>query len=350
MIMKKHKKIRAVLISIISVIMVFVIALVLLGIFGKGCFTFPVAKKDVFEKEKNAQYASALTVKDNKIYSQNGQQFIFKGLMVPDSARLYNDKNFNEKYFDKVFKTGVNTIRIPVHPDRWIHDKYYLWRYLDKIVGWSVKNNKYVIIDLHFIGNVLTGSGDQMVDVGKKPYQFSIKFWTDIADYFKDVPNVIYEIYNEPAMISAGDWGRYATTLVDTIRKTGSEQLILVSGIDYSYDLSYWVDNPVKDSNVAYTAHIYPNRNGWAEYFSKISDTLPVVVTEWGYISEREIAKQLFLIGTRNNFGEPMIKFMKEKQIGWIACWYDDSWEPPMFFHNTDKKTDWGNFISGKLK
>ena len=28
-----------------------------------------------------------------------------------------------------------------------------------------------------------------------------------------------------------------------------------------------------------------------------------------------------------------------------LACWYDDYWEPPMFYKNSNEKTNWGEFI-----
>lgn len=310
----------------------------------------PVSKTEEYELEKDAKYASQLTVKGTKIYKDNGEQVILKGVMVPELSRLDTEGKFNKTYFDELFEYGVNTIRIPVHPDKWVQDEYYLWRYLDQVVDWAVQHNIYVIIDLHFIGNVLTGTGAEMVDVGQNPYEFSIDFWDTVSNYFKNVPNVIYEIYNEPAQIDATSWSECANKLVTTIRNTGSNQLVIVSGIDYSYDVSYWTSNAIKDSNVVYAAHIFPNRSGSIERFTKLSDTLPIVVTEWGYIAETENAKQAYLIGTRKDYGEPMIRFMKEQEISWIACWYDNEWEPPMFLEDHKATTDWGEFVLNELQ
>jgi endoglucanase len=270
--------------------------------------------------------------------------------MVPEVKKLNMEKNFKEAYFEQVFSCGGNVIRIPVHPNEWVADEYYLWRYLDPIVTWAIERNNYVIIDLHFIGNIESGAGSEMVDVGMNPFDFSIEFWNIVASFFKDVPNIIFEIYNESAAISGSVWKKYAKALVDTIRKTGANQLILVSGNDYSYDLSCWENEPLMDANIAYTAHIFPNRVAWEQKFKSIAEKLPIVVTEWGYASEAGLVKQNYLVGNRENYGEPLIQFMQEHGIGWTACWYDDGWEPPMFFEGMEELTSWGKFVMEQLK
>ncbi len=119
----------------------------------------------------------------------------------------------------------------------------------------------------------------------------------------------------------------------------------MVSGVDYSYDLSYWAEHPMNKTNNAYTAHIFPNRKGWIENYETVTDQLPVVITEWGYILEEELTEHNYLVGTRLDYGEPMIQFMEEKEVSWIACWYDDEWDPPIFLDDRNTKTDWGEFV-----
>ncbi len=331
----------------IGVIIIIIAGLILLG---KGNLSLPVAKKEVFEVDNKDKYAQALYVKDNKIFNESGEQILLKGVMVPEVQKLDIEDEFNQEYFEQVFASGGNVIRIPVHPNEWADDEYYLWRYLDPIVTWAIEYNKYVIIDLHFIGNIETGMGSEMVDVGINPYNFSNEFWNMVASYFKDVPNTIFEIYNEPAAISGEVWKKYANSLVDTIRKTGANQLILVSGIDYSYDLSCWENEPLEDANIAYTAHIFPNRIDWKQKFESIADTLPIVVTEWGYASEDGLVEQNYLVGNGESYGEPLIQFIGKHNMGWIACWYDDGWEPPMFYEGMDEMTAWGMFVMEQLK
>lgn len=339
MMKKKIKK-------IIIILVILLISIILLMILGKGNLILPVEKKETFGlSTEDASYAQKLTVKGNSIVNEQGEQVILKGLMVPEVRRLDFEGKFNREYFEEVFAYGGNVIRIPIHPAEWIQDEYYLWRYLDPVVKWAVENNKYVILDLHFIGNIENGEGDEMASVGMEPKEFAVEFWNTVAKYFKDVPNVIFEIYNEPALIDKETWSQSANLLVNTIRGTGANQVIIVSGTDYAFDLSYWVQNPMNESNIIYASHIFPNRKSGLQLLDNMSDSIPIIVTEWGYISKEEPVKQTYLTGDREKYGEPMLQLMENKRISWIACWYDDEWEPPMFLKNTDKKTDWGEFI-----
>lgn len=331
---------------LLTLIMFLFIFVILLTIFGDGKLIVPVEKKEAFELSiDDASYAQKLTVKDSIIVNEQEEPVVLQGLMVPEVRRLDQEGKFDKEYFEEVFACGGNVIRIPIHPEPWEQDEYYLWRYLDPIVGWAVENNKYVILDLHFIGNIESGTGDEMPDIEMNPMDFSLKFWKSVAKYFKDVPNVIFEIYNEPAHIGNETWSQSAKLLVDTIRDTGANQIIIVSGTDYSYDLSYWVKNPMKESNIVYSAHIFPNRKQGLQLLDGMSESIPIIVTEWGYISKEEPVKQNYLIGEREKYGIPMLQLMESKGISWVACWYDDNWEPPMFFEKSNKKTNWGELI-----
>ena len=179
---KLMKGLKTIAILLASIITVLLIGISLLVIFGKGQLLLPIPKKEAFELANNHKYAYELRVEGTKIYNELGEQVILSGLMVPEAKILDGNGEFNKQYFEEVFKCGGYAIRIPVHPDEWVEDEYYLWRYLDPIVSWAIEYNKYVILDLHFIGNIQTGEGSEMKDVGKNTYDFSIEFWNMIAN------------------------------------------------------------------------------------------------------------------------------------------------------------------------
>ena len=94
----------------------------------------------------------------------------------------------------------------------------------------------------------------------------------------------------------------------------------------------------MKESNIVYAAHIFPNKKQGMQVLDEISDNIPVIVTEWGYISNEEPVKQNYLVGGRDNYGMPMLQLMERKGISWVACWYDDYWEPRCFSGTVMKK------------
>jgi endoglucanase len=42
--------------------------------------------------------------------------------------------------------------------------------------------------------------------------------------------------------------------------------------------------------------------------------------------------------------------YLSVHQMGWIACWYDDAWEPPMFTPGMQTPTHYGAFVLQQLK
>ena len=248
-------------------------------------------------------------------------------------------------------QTGANVIRVPVHPEHWEQEADYLWRYLDPMVAWAGAAGMYAIIDLHFIGNVETGAGGQMVDTHSPSKEFTLAFWRQVAAYFKGAPHVIFEIFNEPESISASDWRRNAGEIVAAIRETGAEQVVIVGGVEYSRDLAWVVEQPVARTNIAYTAHIYPSHafSSWDSWYENAAERFPVVLSEWGWIDAAADQKTDYLVGTRASYGEPLIRYLDEHGIGWVACWYDDEWLPPMFTQGFSDLTDYGIFVESQL-
>ena len=160
-----------------------------------GKLILPVEKKESFVAESYENYPTRLCVSGNKIIDENKNEIVLKGLMAPDPQKILREGNFSKAYYDGIFSFGGNAIRVPVHPDMYVTDEYYMWRFLDQIVGWAGECGQYVIIDWHYIGNPVTGDGKEMPDMQKNHMELTKQFWEQTASYFKDATNVIFEIY-----------------------------------------------------------------------------------------------------------------------------------------------------------
>lgn len=330
-----------IILSVIGIIIIGVAALAL----SSGNLILPVEKKEAFAAESFENYPTRISVSGNKLVDENKQEIVLKGLMAPDPQKIFNEGNFTEEYYDGIFSFGGNVIRIPVHPDRYVTDEYYMWRYLDKIVSWAGERGQYVVIDWHYIGNPVTGSGNEMPDIQQEPMELTKQFWAQTASYFKDTPNVIFEIYNEPAFIQSESWESAAKEIISVIRESGADQLIIIGSPDYSYNLSWIKEASIDDTNVAYSVHVFPSKTLWKKNISEVQEAVPLMVTEWGYIDSDITANQSYLKGSRESFGEPFVNYLADNNIGWIACWYDDGWEPPMFSDENNSLTEWGIFL-----
>lgn len=203
--------------------------------FGHFSFNPPLPHAPRFSAN-TISYPSRLSVVGNRLVNSANQKIILKGLMPPDPAKLNSTGRFNRALIQEMRDTGANAIRIPVHPENWEQDPDYLWRYLDPLVTWSGEVGLYVIIDLHFIGNIETGAGGQMPELRASSKAFTLTFWRLTASYFKDTPNVIFEIVNEPQSITPSVWRQIAAGITMAIRNAGADQLIVVGGIDYAKD------------------------------------------------------------------------------------------------------------------
>ncbi len=336
-----------------AILLLFVLLVVVAIVSPGGRLALPVKHKAQFAHPRLGNFPGPLAARGNQITGPDGRPIRLLGLMPPDPAHLDSRGMFTEDFFDGIKAANANVLRIAVHPERWVRDADYLWRYLDPIVGWAGEAGMYAIIDWHYIGNIETGAGSEMPDIEHPPAELTRAFWQLVAGYFRDAPNVIFEIWNEPAGgISSISWQRYASEIVQLIRAQGADQLIIVSGLDYSRELSWVLRNPIPDANVAYTAHIYPGHASlaWDRWFGDVSRQYPVLVTEWGFMDENRGDGPAHLAGSQETYGEPFLAYLDAHGIGWVACWYDDEWLPPMFNPGRDSPTRYGTFVLEKLR
>ena len=345
------KKTRILIVSVIGIIIVCGALLVIASRYGQISITLPIEHKAEFANGNTAEFPSRLNVNGNQIVNQADQIVILKGVMPPDPAVLKGRGKFNQEFFADIRATHANIIRIPVHPEKWVRDEDYLWRYLDPIVNWAGELDMYVIIDWHYIGNIATGAGPQMPDIDTAPKELTLEFWRLTARYFRNAPNVIFEIFNEPQSIEAEKWSSNALEIIQVIREQSARQLIVVGGIDYGKDLSWVIEHPIDDENIAYASHIYPAHPGysWQHWFGAVAEKYPVLATEWGFMDENRNTSQSYLAGDQMTYGEPFIKYLDAHNIGWVACWYDDEWLPPMFTDGEKVLTRYGEFVMQEL-
>ena len=184
---------------------------------------------------------------------------------------------------------GVKTVRIPMNSHCWLGGFDYIYsdlqgqRYRDEVAGlvdaltaegitswlelhWTAPAGQEADYPNGFANNYLT-------DADHAP-----QFWSSVAARFSGYgDNVIYGPYNEPATdrwFTNPDeaWGcwrdgcqvngiQYAgmQQLVDAIRGSGSDQVIAIGGLDYSYDFSRWLQYLPSDpqDNLAADIHVY---------------------------------------------------------------------------------------------
>ncbi len=326
-----------------------VVAVVLaaLGV-GGGRLRLPVERAESFE---GSVELPALGVEGPALVTSSGQALRLRGIMPPDPAVLAGDRRFTAALFEEIAATGANLVRVPVHPDSWREDPDYLWRYLDPAVRWAGEAGLYVIIDWHSIGNVRTGAAPLHPDMYSHTEALTHEFWTATAAYFADAPNVMFEVFNEPQGITPGEWRAAAEDIVRVIRTQGAEQPVVVGGTEYARDLSWVLDDPVDDPAVVYASHIYPSHAeaSWPRYFGDVAERYPVLLTEWGFATTPPPDGQDFLVGTESGYARPLMDYAEKVGAGWVACWWDDEWQPAMLRPGDQGVGEFGQFVLDEL-
>lgn len=129
-----------------------------------------------------------------------------------------------------------------------------------------------------------------------------------MATRYKGVPNVIYEVFNEPVEDSWEQVKSYSVEVIKTIRAIEPDAVILVGCPHWDQDIHLAADDPITGySNIMYTLHFYANTHGqWlrdrADY--ALGKGLPIFVSECA--------------GMEASGDGPSVK--KSGGIGWSGC------------------------------
>lgn len=243
--------------------------------------------------------------------------------------------------YDAIKTWKANVVRLPLNEASWLGytcvDGSGVSRDPDpghnykatvaKAVADATAAGLYVILDLHWTApkNFCPLAQNPMADADN-----SINFWTSLAGTFKGYPNVLFELFNEPYMywltnsetpwnvlMQGGTVTAYVTgaatpysvnytwkvagmqQMLNAVRAAGATNVVLISGVSWSQDLSQWAANAPKDplKQIAAVWHAYPDSDtvgdpnaalpkfgsiGYTWTKSVVTAGYPVIITEFG--------------------------------------------------------------------
>jgi hypothetical protein len=166
-----------------------------------------------------------------------------------------------------------------------------------------------VILDLHWsdqgnLGVTTLGGSTQNIPGVSNQQQMadvnSITFWQQVATAYLGDGHVLFELYNEPNTVTPGVWLNGATAaasgvgfqvvgmqqLYTTVRTTGAQNLVLIGGLDWSYNLGEVLPaSAVTGSNIVYVTHPYSQKGtsaDWGASFGNLTQLYPIMATEFG--------------------------------------------------------------------
>jgi endoglucanase len=317
----------------------------------------------------------SLHVEGTRVLDANNRRVWLCGVNIASLEYRTDGDHVQESVNRAINGWKANLIRLPLAQDRWFgkmkdqHDGGAAYRaVVDDLVGTCAAARVYIDLDLHWsdCGEWVNAGG--RLGQHNMPDQISVVFWHDLATRYKNHPNVIFGLYNEPHDVSwevwrnggrvddlPPNWSRDQTRtqyhsvgmqqLYDTVRATDAQNVVTVAGLDWGYDLSgVSAGNAIIGTNCVYETHPYPNKKDWDKNFGEISQKHPVYVGEWGF------GGQAFSHTNGPAYGQRLMGYLQEHDIRmWTAWNFSATAGPTMFKNWSYEPTVFGEFVEKQL-
>jgi len=275
------------------------------------------------------QVGTNTLLRDCKPWLPRGLSFF--GRLVPhsrpaDPSTAAARERFDAEALPLARAVGADVIRLQIgqpflDPQSPQHDLAYLGE-VKGAVGQARRAGFSVILSLQWEGR----TGVKPVEM--LPKASALRAWAVVAPAFADDLGIAFELFNEPASPSdpgAGFWEAWRTghqALIDTLRRSGVRNLLIVDGLHGAQQLDG--APPLVDpiGQLAYAVHPYFGAEdnspaGWDQRFGRFAASHPVIATEWGHAAwqcERGGADRV----------EQLIGYLAERRIGLVAYGADE--------------------------
>lgn len=277
------------------------------------------------------EWAPQLRVAGNELLNANGSQVVLHGVdrsgteyeCVRDNG-IFNGPS-NQASVTAMMNWGINAVRLPLNEACWNAEPYVRSAYAGSKYREAIKayvsllnaNGIVAILDLQWTDGRYMGQTSQCASaeaICEKPMPDSgqaIPFWSSVATMFRGNDAVIFDLFNEPypdqalPTVSAAwkcwlDGGSACSpgisypvagmqTLVNAVRATGANNVIMLGGLAFSNDLSGWLkyEPTDPDHNLVASWHSYNfNRcrtmSCWTRQVSPVIAAVPVITGEIG--------------------------------------------------------------------
>jgi len=285
-----------------------------------------------------------LSVKGTQLVNQKGKDVVLHGVSFGWHnwwPRFYNENTVS--WLKEDWKCDVVRAAIGVEPQgAYITHPQTALNCLYAVVDAAIKNDMYVIIDWH--------SHNIKLNEAKGFFQL-------VAEKYKDYPNIIYEIFNEPEGIGWTSIKSYSEEVIKTIRAIDQKNLILVGVPNWSQDLDVAANNPIAGyDNLMYVLHFYAatHKQGLRDKANTaLGKGLPVFVSECAGMEatgDGPINKQEW---------KTWLDWMNDRNLSWTAWSVSDKNETCSMIQNTSsplsgwKDSDlkeWGKIVREELR
>lgn len=255
----------------------------------------------------------ALSLKGTQIVNTSGQPVTLLGAArFSLEFECRGDGHLRLADFLEMRTWGMNTVRLPLSSAFWRNlggaCPTYRATVVDAVAS-AEAAGLYVILDLQR-GAPFSEAGDGQSGGAQCPLPdaHDLAFWQDLAQLYNNDPRVIFDLFGEPYDIDWSQWWNggpitskchaYATAatyqgismpaLATAVRAIAPRNLIILSGLDWGYDLSgISASHAVNLPNILYGTHPWDHitimqPSDWQRAFGATASQLPVIASEFG--------------------------------------------------------------------
>nr|BAD90558.1 cellulase [Spirotrichonympha leidyi] len=246
----------------------------------------------------------ALSVSGSKVVGKSGSPAALHGVSFgwhnwwPEFYTADTVKHLAEDWKATVLRAAIG-----VEPDGgYLQDSSLGDQCATTVADAAIANGIYVILDWH---------------QHRINQDAAIKFFTKFVTKYKGVPNVIYEIFNEPESATWPEVKQYANAVIKVIRDIDPDALVLVGCANWDQKITEPAADPlVGFGNVAYTLHFYAaTHTQWLRDDAQkaIDAGLPIFVSECGGMESSGDG------AINQNEWNNWISFLDKNSISWVA-------------------------------
>lgn len=283
----------------------------------------------------------SLHVNGTTILDSSNNPIILKGFSCASSTRLMQDwsKWYNYQSMSNIKSIGTNIFKITLKPEQYIEHPEYL-NELEKYIDLCIENRMYVLVTW----------------MGNRDYEnytsYAIDFFTKLSSHYKDCPNILYEVCNEPFHSPWTNISAYANTIIPIIRSNSPNSICVVPAPYYTTNnddsMLSIINSPLPYSNILYSYHMYVGSSLSSHTLQNIltlnSYNIPIFVSEWGTTLSSGTGG--FYEDNTNIF----LHFLDSNRLSWINFQYSDVyWNNTPYDSSFVQMGKWNNTISDDI-
>ena len=282
-------------------------------------------------------YNGNLSVNGRNLVNKKGNPIALRGMSVGNSINL-DEKYANSESFAALKAWGTNVVRLPINVvtnnsnHGYADYKEELMPKLFNLIDACIDLDMYAIVDWHVLSE-------------KNPLlnkDYAIEFFTAVATAYKDYPNVIYEIANEPYS-AWQDMVDYSNEIIPIIRAIDPDSLILVGGVNGSDTDITLIDY----ENIMFVPHIYFfSGDSINKILSYIENDIPIFVTEFGTTTSVDwsLPDPAAPVYFAADYSDRLMYFFNRYNISWTNWSIGDGDGYPIV-----KKKQWDNALADDI-